>query len=82
MPLTGGDSQWPLRAPPAALPAMLELSVQEPVRTKALRCPVLPAAAFPLSWHWPGAREESFLCRLHNKYPLSSQCKPLAMMVI
>jgi len=55
LPLMGGDSQWPIRGPAAALLGMLQLRVVDPVRAKAaLRIVFPPAAVLPTS-DLPGA---------------------------
>ncbi len=65
LPLMGGDSQWPIKGPAAALLGMLQLRVVDPVRAKATLCTVFPPVAFLPTSDLPGARKD-FFRRLQN----------------
>ncbi len=73
LPLMGGDSQWPIRGPAAALLGMLQLRVVEPVRAKAALRIVFPPAALLPSSLLPGARKDFFRRLQHQRWSLSVQ---------
>lgn len=69
----GGDSQWPIRGPAAALLGMLQLRVVEPVRAKAALCTVFPPAGVLPTSDLPGARKDFFRRLQHQWWSLSVQ---------
>lgn len=73
LPLMGGDSQWPIRGAAAALLAMLQLRVVDPVRAKGTLCTVFPPAAVLPTSDLPGARKDFFRRLQHQRFSLLVQ---------